>query len=353
MAEIEIRLLREGDIDLINDLYKRSYGITRSKEKFVWEFVECPIRPSIYVVAVDSANHKIVGTQCAIPLHVKMPNGELILTAKSEDTLVDINYRGLNIFERMYKLLFDECRLAGIEYIWGFTYAIKPFQKIHFDIPFHSNFGLISFDPLTSYKILNALKPKRSMLEKLKIVSLVSFSFLHQKIKCIGINNLSKKTISTKPVKETNALLHSSNFSYLNQDEQFINWRIAKNPYNSHLHYSLLSADDSVEGNIICSLHRNNTAYLMQVVIDDSVEESTQLSFLKWVLSDLSTKIALLRYWGFENTLKGKEEILLLKKVGFTFTGKGISFVWKSLTENDKLNLANYKLSRLSAQSFE
>jgi hypothetical protein len=353
MAEIEIRLLREEDIDPINDLYKRSYGISRSREKFVWEFVKCPVRPAIYIVAVDAVSLKIVGTQCAIPLYVRMPSGEVVLTAKSEDTLVDVSYRGLSIFERMYQQLFEECRLAGIQYVWGFTYAIKPFKKILFDIPFRSNFGLISFDPVKSHKILNALKRKRSGIEKFKIFTLVSFSFLFQKIKSISKSKLQKKRISIEPQIETNSLFHGSNFCYLNQDELFINWRITKNPYNDHLHYSLLSADGRSEGNVICSVHSNHTAYLMQIVFHDSVKQSDKLSFLRYVVRDLSKKVALLRFWGFENTQSGKEEIVLLKKVGFTFTDRGISFVWKHLGKSDKLDLINLKLSRLSAQSSE
>ena len=56
-------------------------------------------------MAIDnsgSENNKIVGIQCAIPLEFTDVKGNVQLSAKSEDTLVDPAYRGQKIFERMY-----------------------------------------------------------------------------------------------------------------------------------------------------------------------------------------------------------------------------------------------------------
>lgn len=351
MTEIEIRLLQEDDIDSINQLYKKSYGVERSKEKLIWEFIKGPAGPAIYVVA--SKDNTIIGTQCAIPLYLKSPEGKLILTAKSEDTLVDSAFRGQAIFEKMYDLLFKECRIAGIQYLWGFTYAAKPFKKLQFDVPFNSNFGLSVSNPIASYKLLVSLKKDRKIIENIKIGALVIISFAYSKSKLIFRGDLNHNLISTRPLKEINDSRNSSIYYQLSQDESFINWRITDNPYNQHLHYSLLSATGSVIGNAICSLHITNVAYVMHLTFNVTVKKSTKVSFIKALIKYLHKRVAIVRFWGFENTLEGREELVLLKRSGFIFVGTGISFVWKDITETQTINLnpMEFKLSRLCAQS--
>ena len=44
--------------------------------------------------------------------------------------MVDPQYRGQNIFNNIYDFLFEKCLESGINVIWGYTAAKKPFQKI-------------------------------------------------------------------------------------------------------------------------------------------------------------------------------------------------------------------------------
>src|SRR4051812_17922909 len=113
---ITYRLANANDIDPINALYNRVYGRNRTKEEFNWEFNSAPAGKAIYVIALD--NEKVIGTQCAIPYFLVNGKGDEILSAKSEDTLVDPDYRGGNIFEKMYGLLTEESKKAGIQLIW-------------------------------------------------------------------------------------------------------------------------------------------------------------------------------------------------------------------------------------------
>lgn len=91
--QIEVRLANDGDIDQINAFYNRIYGKNRTKEQFIWEFNSSPAGKALYIIAEHGT--KIVGTQCAIPYYVINGKNETILSAKSEDTLVDPEYRGL------------------------------------------------------------------------------------------------------------------------------------------------------------------------------------------------------------------------------------------------------------------
>lgn len=350
MEDIVIRLLREEDIPGIGNLYNKAYDVVRSNSKFRWEFQSGPAGPAIYVVAVDPKLNRIVGTQCAIPLYVTDASGKRILTAKSEDTLVDSDYRGKSIFEKMYALLFDECRKAGIVSIWGFTYAIKPFTRLGFDIPFHCDFGLIAFKTGGAYKHFNSLKSKRPLGEKFKIFGLVSASRTKYRFKSKN-RHVTGYTISKHEVNdlETLAPLQQDAF-YLQLDQGFLDWRLKNNPYpNSHLYYSLIDETGKRQASVICSF-TPQVSYVMHLAFDGTLQEDVRKKFVTAVVTDLRDKTDTVRFWGFTHNETGRYEIALLKRAGFMFTKKGISMVWKKLDEKSELNVNNFALSRMAAQ---
>lgn len=350
MDEIEIRLFREEDIRSINDLYEKAYRIDRSTLKFKWEFQQGPAGPAIYVVAVDSKLNRVVGTQCAIPLYVTNAAGARILTAKSEDTLVDPGYRGRSIFERMYAMLFDECRKTGVVAIWGFTYAIKPFAKLGFEIPFRCNFGLMVFDIIRGYNYLNTLKAKRSIIEKAKVAALALASRLKYGIH-IRLRNTSGYTISRDLQTDIAELVpEQPGVFFLLHDSKFLGWRLRDNPYpNNHLYYSLVNDSGKRLGVVVCS-HSTEISYIMHLAFERNLPDKTRRHFLNEVISDVSKKTDVLRFWGFTHNETGLEEIDLLKRSGFIFTDQGISFVWKKLDEKSSLSVINFALSRMASQ---
>jgi hypothetical protein len=350
MAEIVIRLLGEGDIRQVNALYQKAYQIDRSNEKFKWEYQQGPAGRAIYVVAVDPETNRVVGTQCAIPLYVTNASGERILTAKSEDTLVDSGYRGRNIFERMYALLFDECRKARIVAIWGFTYAIKPFRKLGFDIPFHCDFGLIAFNFTGAYKYFEGLKDKRSLAEKIKIAGLMAASRMKYILRIVSASIEGYKMSNDMQVSLEDLIPSERGVFFLLHDLKFLGWRLRDNPYpNKHLYYSLVDDSGKQTASVICS-HSGNVAYIMHMFFAPELPEQTKEHFLNAVVGDLSRKTTVLRFWGFIHNDTGRREVELLKKAGFVFTNQGISFVWKKLDETSSLNVNNFALSRMAAQ---
>lgn len=350
MEEIVIRLLREEDIPGIGNLYSKAYKINRSNDKFRWEFQSGPAGPAIYVVAVDPKLNRIVGTQCAIPLYVIDASGNRILTAKSEDTLVDSDYRGKSIFEKMYALLFEECSKAGIVAIWGFTYALKPFTKLGFDIPFHCDFGLIAFKTGGAYRYFNSLKDQRTAGEKFKIFGLVTASRTKYRFKSRNIH-VNGYTISKHEIDSLEALAPAlQNNFYLQLDQKFLDWRLKNNPYpNSHLYYSLIDDSGKRQASVVCSF-TPQVSYVMHLAFDGQLPEETRQRFVSAVIADLSEKTDTVRFWGFSHNETGRYEVALLKKAGFMFTGKGISMVWKKLDEKSALKVEDFALSRMAAQ---
>nr|MBN2276732.1 GNAT family N-acetyltransferase [candidate division Zixibacteria bacterium] len=131
---MEIRLITSGEEELCNQFHNRIFKHDRTLLQWRWDFVLNNYRADSipYAVAVDKG--RIVGTQAFIPIRMIDREG-VYWTAKSEETLVDPDYRGQRLFEKMYALLFDFAADHGFAHVWGFTPAIKAFERLNFTIP--------------------------------------------------------------------------------------------------------------------------------------------------------------------------------------------------------------------------
>ena len=114
-----------------NNFYNKQYGASRTIEQMAWEFQHGPHEP-LYAIARDG--ERLVATQALISIDLATPHGR-VLSAKSEETLVDGDYRGQGVFENLYEFVLHHARARGIQVIWGFTPAVKPFLRAGFGTP--------------------------------------------------------------------------------------------------------------------------------------------------------------------------------------------------------------------------
>ena len=356
--------MREDETAEVNSVYNRAYGNIRSNDYFKWEFINGPWGKAIYVLAEDleKEENKIIGTQSAIPIVFTDGKGNKILTAKSEDTFVHPDYRGHKLFEKMYDLLFEECKNAGIQYIWGFTYARKPFLKLGFEIPFETLQGIFINRPLKAYKYLSGLNSSNSSGTRLKILGLCFLSKLKVIIRNI-LNGFQRSTYNINRSKKfnkellINSILNSNPGLWtMDQKEEYINWRIENNPYpNNFENVSVFENDSEIYlANFLFNSREKGYVYLEEILFDKSVSVSESVlmvsNSLKMII--VSSQPALIRFWGFDTNTITTSEISILKKSGFKFVKKGTAFVWKVLDNdsNKKIEPENLLLSRLFTQ---
>lgn len=358
---IKISLLKESEIDDVVLFYNGIYKTDRDRKKFIWEFYDAPAGKSIYVIARDMTSNKIIGTQCAIPIELVLSDGRSILTAKSEDTLVDPEYRGLNIFENMYKLLFEACIRTGIRYIWGLTTAQKPFLRLGFEIPFEHSQSLRVFKTKKAFKYLSELSTNNDMITLIKIFGLCVLARL------AGLKALfnSKKDfrIELKCIPEGKSDIHDNsellantlnNGFSIKQDMEFLRWRISINPYYTEvLCFNFLWRSKRV-GSVIFNHHKNGAWYLLSDLYAsqmDRKEKGTILNEAVVKLNEIAKNgVALIRTWDFDHNEYGKQEMQIRTRVGFISLKRGISFVWKSLDKTSELDAKDFVLSRLASQ---
>jgi GNAT superfamily N-acetyltransferase len=351
---IEIRLLKDHEAESANSFFNRIYNTNRSLENFKWEFQRGPNGKAIYVIAVDKneKEEKIVGIQCAIPLEMISSDGSTVLTAKSEDTLVDPAYRGQKLFERMYELLFAECRNAGVKHIWGFTPAVKAFQRLGFEIPFQTSQALLVFKPLEAYRYLARLNATNTFATKSKILALSFLSwvkgFARLAIKAPG-HQLRSIVFDSKPDVRPEKNGNDTTFM-LRQTKSYLKWRIADNPFeNTYLNFQTTSGD-SVTGDIIIN-HRKDVSYIEQMIFQNNVTRQQRKEIIRAVIAEMEAKDpALIRVLCFNNNLQMQEQITVLEEVGFTHLARGNYFVWKTLNEPAAVSVEKIMFSRLFTQ---
>lgn len=351
---IEIRLLKEDEIALANDFFNSIYKTNRSLDNFKWEFVNGPSGPAVYVVAIDDSittQKRIVGIQCAIPIELSDAKGNIILTAKSEDTLVDPAYRGQKIFERMYELLFDECRKAGIKFIWGFTPAKKAFERIGFEIPFQAHQGLMVFNPFRSYSHLSKLNPQNKLIDKVKITGLTFLSMITSiKLSFIASLKLRIEEVSMNSVMENiRAYNPHSKLYFLNMNKEYLDWRIARNPYHNQYENYQVYSNDKFRAEVIVNFREHGLSYIESIHFADHVSHEHRKGILLAIVKQMRKRSKFIRLlcFGTNEELQLQEDFF--RQCGFVILKRGGHFVWKSLTET-KLDPNNLYLTRLFTQ---
>jgi hypothetical protein len=350
---ITFRRAFESDYPRINDFHNKLYQTSRTIEEFYWEFHNAPAGNSIYIIAEDDG--KVVGTQCIIPIFLITDKGERILSGKSEDTLVDPTYRGKDIFNGMYHLLFEECTNNKIMVIWGFTSAKKPFQKLGFDIPYDHSQVIMVNNLTPSYSYLSALNKNNKYNDRIKIAGLCLLSKL--KKETTFSRSFSKEyQFKQEPVVNITSLL-TINLQYyrpcfsIDQTDDYQRWRIYGNPnYKKVYSFSLRDNEGNLSGVFTANLNPSGIAYIIQCLFDPRVNPNIRKSFLlgcsKIMFND---GIHAIRNWTFSYNIFSNSEIELFSNSGYYFIDRGVGFVWKQC---DCLPVMpqNFLLSRIATQ---
>lgn len=352
---IEIRLLQNTELELANNFFNEIYNTNRTFEHFLWEFLNGPAGKAIYVVAVDvhESSFKIVGTQCAIPLELIGPGGDIILTAKSEDTLVHPEYRGQKLFEKMYDLLFEECTKTGIKYIWGFTPALKAFERIGFLAPFSTSQAMMVFKPNSAYRYLVKLNPKNNSVTRFKIFILCLISWLN------GFKRLfaaaTKLEFKEVPPYNKDSLLQAFNtvnpyLYFIRQHDAYNHWRMKLNPFENIYRNFTISEKNITKADVLVNV-RKEVSYIEQLLFSQALSDEHRKQIVKKTIDKLKeANTPLIRVLCFTNNEEALKQVDILKKTGFTYLERGNYFVWKSLDPGNAILTGHIFLTRLFTQ---
>jgi hypothetical protein len=244
---IEIKVAEENDIEKIVNFHNSNYNDNRNKDQWNWEYKKSLPDNSVFSIIVD--DNKVIGTQGMIPYILKIKQ-ESILSGKSENSLLSEDYRGGSLFYDLYSHAMKESENKGMKFIWGFTPAYKVWRyKLGFKDYSDQMYGSLLILKPINY-INTFLKTKNDFTTKIMIsvssIPLFVYSSIKRYIFNFLRNSSSDYTIKTKydDVKDINNLyaileLENPNLIYIDQNENFLNWRVINNPNLNYKSYYL------------------------------------------------------------------------------------------------------------------
>lgn len=311
-------------VSFFNDYHARRIG----SEHWIWQYATSRKDKAVFAILRDRT--QIVATQGMMPFHLNMgPRNELV--AKSENTLLLPAYRGGSEMADLYEYAVDRCSSNGMHLIWGFSHAVKAFERFGFavlpgmDLFVRPGAGVLA--PLVQYFKRHKLTFRNvGSMAKLMASSLGSRSVSVERCR------LSRYEISEQPLEQADLqdLYERIRSEYpglitLNFSDSFLNWRVRNHPSLKYREYQIRRLDRLL-------------AYAVVVMSDgrlwicDLTSEATEpMNYLiNFILSKYLAKVAQFCMFLNSHSPPGKMAAEVLTGVGFRWQGSS-PFVLRSL----------------------
>jgi N-acetylglutamate synthase-like GNAT family acetyltransferase len=355
---MRIRLATKEDISDINQFYNQQYRAKRTESQWDWEYGTKSLNESLFAIALD--DEKIVGTQALIPIGIIM-NNEVILTAKSEETLIDPAYRGRGIFEELYDFLIPLARQAGISFIWGFTPAVKPFNRVGFQSPLTTEQFFAPLSQRESIATSSAIQQTGRLKQyfykcvypiaviRYKTYSLIKSKLMPSSSNC-SIEEIFNFSSDIKLLSYTFSKRWEMPTVY--RSKEYLTWRILNNPYCKSRVFAFFHKG-KILGVICFSVTDNLEGYVVDFLaapsFDCNIEVDEVLSrLLSTAAFEMKKNGAVsIRGWCFGSSEFSQELKRVYKKLGFLHIRKGEPLVVYSI-DNDLMRTNKFSESYLS-----
>ncbi len=335
---VQIRLLNIKEKELCNDFYNYFYHKRCALRQWEWEFELNTFKPKQIPFAVAIDNGRIIGTQALIPVKMIDKNG-VFWTAKSEETLVDPEYRGQKLFERMYALLFNYAEEQNFACIWGFTPATKAFERLNFAIPGKTKQLFMPFSQRAIQLLLEKVPGVHKSKTKLilsRAAGLVAqpLSSLKTAIRRWDRHNFEIRTITNSNENFgnlTERLINRFGGITIYRDSDYIRWRFFENPY-IRSNVKGVYHEKELLGWVAYALGDDGMGYLVDIIVpgDDkriNPEQITKVLLLEAVIGVRNMGAYGIRGWHVNNHPFDKLVARVAKKIGFYGIEQGHAFV--------------------------
>ncbi|KAA3632345.1 MAG: GNAT family N-acetyltransferase [Calditrichaeota bacterium] len=355
---MQFRFVKKEDAKSCNDFHNRLYKKNRTLKQWEWGFLYNSYDPEQYLYAVCEEQNQLIGTQTIIP--IKMIDSEGIFwTAKSEATLVDPDFRGKQIFKKLYDLMFEYVEKNNFAYIWGFTQATKALLPLGFQVPYDTKQIIMPF----SHRFSSLLKKTNSnnlikIAVKLGITAIRLISSLKLFLETPKDESfISVKTFERAPeesAKISEEFIKQYGGKTIYRDEEYLNWRIFDNPYAASICKGIY-IDDNLVGWIAYTIGSDGVGSLVDImaVPDKSrkVETSEIISRLLYeaVIGTRNMGASGIRGWHVTNHPFDLLVLEAAKNLGFFKINKGYAAVIYTVDpENERFrDLSDWYITRI------
>jgi len=272
-----IDLVHPSDHAACNEFHNRIHHDRRSMTQWRWEFVDNTHLqiPIPFVCAKDG--DRVVGTQAFIPIRMIDRDG-VYWTAKSEETLVDPEYRGQQVFEKMYDLLFRYAEDHQFAFIWGFTPAVKAFTRLQFATPGVTHQLFLPFSPRSAAPMIRKLSSgqtekggrlraaaMRTAIAAARVLSSVKITLGRRRLPDgLIIRTMDEPDDQAGLLCECFVKQWGGNTIY--RDSRYLRWRLLENPYVRSIVRAIYEGDRLL-GWVAFTLGDDGVGYLVDLLV--------------------------------------------------------------------------------------
>lgn len=322
---MKINFLSDDDINECNLFHNRAYGVNRTLTQWHWQFdvLLGGIRP--FIVAKE--NNRIVGTQALMPILMHNADGD-ILTAKSEETLVDPSMRGKGVFQKMYEPLMAHALSHGVKAVWGFTPASKAFEGVGFSIPAKTSQLVCPLSPRAADAFGTMIgKGLRRLSIKTAIAAATVFSSARLGVASSNYDGVRLEVLTKAPSEAgtlSREFIRGWGGVTILRDQSYLQWRYFDNPV---IRATLLGAyqGDILVGWLAYSIDESSVGYIVDtmVVRCEDAEEILNAMMLRAVLALRSAGAVAVRTWSLNNHKFDRIIFNVARNLGFYSVKRG------------------------------
>ena len=370
--KIVTKEIEEGEILEAINFHNEFSGGNRTIGEWQHEYKKYLKQHSIFTILKDQ--DKIIGTIGMLPYFVNF-NGKKYLVGKGENVLIHPEYRNGFLFSRFFNFTLELAAKKKMEHIIGQTQLGLLWNRIlkfnTYPNIFSQSMGVIKLKGLNkSFRSLVNRKynsKSKQFFVRLGLIFSSIFLFIFTKFKksMIKMSLNSKKNdyeISTI-LRDNNDIIKfyhnltqkNENLIYLNQDIDFLNWRIFNSQRLVYKTYFIYKKG-KLSGYCYTTINKTlNVVYLT----DFTFNEINSGKFLLYdMISDYQKDAApVIFFFGNETNNIVNNSFNLLKKLGFIKIKNSTWFVIKNLNEiinetqfND---ISNWHITGLWSEGFE
>lgn len=320
------------------EFHNSYYGASRKPTDWLWEYKTH--NPGKAVKAFAKDFNKVIATQGMLPIYMEIGT-KTILSGKSESTLVLPAYRGTQIMQDLYAYAVGHCIELGMQFIWGFTPAVKAFKKYGFD----SYPDIQHMVKIGNIGTLVRLKIKHRTPLWRRIASIGKLILKHFIFdKKLAINQCLEKDKYELRRGITDEIhlrslfdrlkLQNRNAIFIKYDHEYLKWRVRAHPFIKYDEYQVYNGPDlkafaivALIGGILSisdltSEDENATSYLLFTILEDFRNKAAEYRILVNTRDILNTGVLKQLYkFGFlakgtwnlvvRDLTKGKNEEIL------------------------------------------
>ena len=319
--------------------HNRMFGAHRTPDFWNWKYRDHVPGKSVYVVARSRGN--VVGTQGMIPIRLRVARG-VELTGKSENSLVDTEFRGRGLWNRMYREALAQCRDRGMTAVWGFTpveTARRGLVRLGFAVHDVLVQAVAILNPGSGLKVI--WNSQESTLGRLGAALAIPGAWYWSKLRRRGPQDDTEYGCGPFPAGLATGEIaglyeqidrDSPDLVHLDMNDEYLRWRVLEHPRFRH---ELWHARRN--GKLVAIALVNGNHSLRPAILDLAFRDQRDAAGLvARVMGDYSARGAgALTFWANRTNRYGRMLLAAARGLGFFCRPARSSFVVKDIADSD------------------